>query len=433
MPKTKDKKERKTDADHGATRIFSAAVNALAEWRGGTPLNALAMPPEARRLLTDLLHSLFRHLARLDWMIDGLASGRRVKPQIRDLLRIGLASCLYQDGIHAGIAVDSCVRLAKRLSGARTGGFVNAVLREALRREETAGTGPAPPDYVRLGLSPELYAAWRRWMTPEQLARTAAELAKPAALIVRSRGAQPPGLPCGLAEILIPLPAPDWAPASRLWRCLDPARLFASQFFQEGRLYVQDPSTLLAPAMLAIDSGERIADLCAAPGGKTLCLAEKLPPGASLLVADRSCKRLEKLQDNLGACGDSIHLFAADATRPPLAPDSLDAVLLDVPCSNSGVVRRRPDVRWRFSKESLEQLVKLQIRIMLAGEKLVRPGGRMVYSTCSLEPEENSRQIRQFLEMKPAWFLVADRQLLPSENHDGAYAALLKKKTDALT
>ena len=214
-----------------------------------------------------------------------------------------------------------------------------------------------------------------------------------------------------------------------MYECADPAAFFASPEFRAGTFYVQDPSTLLAPRLLDVRPGERVADLCAAPGGKSLLLAEALAGTGRLLCADRSPARLQRLRENVLAAWPGTAVLAMDAAAPALRPGGFDAVLLDVPCSNSGVVRRRPDVRWRFTRENLRDLVRLQAALLDGAAPLLRPGGRLAYSTCSLEPEEDGEQVRHFLERHPEFRLDAERLLLPAARHDGAYAAVLRRST----
>ncbi len=404
-------------------RVLKAAVDCLAEWERGCPLNQLSLPPEQARTLTDLLHAYFRHLARLDCLIDRSLTRPHLAPPLRQILRLGLCSCFYQHGLPQGAAVDACVWLAKARHGDHAGGFVNAILRKTLRDGTPDSLGSEFPPFAQLELSPELYAQWQALPTAE-LAALANLLQSPAPIIVRAR--QPAGaeLPAVDSELLAELPAPDWAPQARLWRCLKPAEFLDSPAFADGHFYVQDPSTLLAPMLLAPRPGETVADLCAAPGGKTLLLDELAGGQACLVAADRSLGRLRTVRRNL-APDSGVHLLVADASRPPFQ-NAVAAVLLDVPCSNTGVVRRRPDIRWRFTRQGLQELVGLQQRILAGAAASVAPGGRLVYSTCSLEAQENRRQIDHFLLQHPNWRLENERQLFPTTWHDGAYAALLR-------
>lgn len=389
-------------------------------------MNSIAFPSQYRRLLTDLFAHLFRRLAVIDWMIDQRLSRRKIKAKLRDILRLGLCSALFQDGLHEGVVVDICVRLAKKKGGPRVGGLVNAVLREALRQGIPSSDTADLPEYVQLNLSPELYTQWTAWMSAEQLAEICHWIDQPAPLVVRARIACPETLPADLGDILTPVQAPEWAQGQRLWTCKNPGRLFSHDLLKQGSFYIQDISTLLAPSFVTIKPGASIGDFCAAPGGKTILLAERLPANACLIAADRSLKRMNTLENNLSSLNaDTIHLLVADATALPMPENSMDAVLLDVPCSNTGVIRRRPDARWRFSETALADVVALQRRILERVAPHVKPGGQLVYSTCSIEPAENTLQIQAFLAAHPNWSLVKEQQLVPSKDWDGAYAAAL--------
>jgi 16S rRNA (cytosine967-C5)-methyltransferase len=133
------------------------------------------------------------------------------------------------------------------------------------------------------------------------------------------------------------------------------------------------------------------------------------------------------MQENFDALG-RCRAVVADAAVPPFPPGTFDALLLDVPCSNTGVLRRRPDVRWRFSTAQLADLTNIQRGILRAAADLVRRGGRLVYSTCSIEPEENSDQVQRLLREHDEYLLERDAELLPTQMHDGAYAALLRRR-----
>lgn len=367
---------------------------------------------------------LFRNLATIDWMIDARLTGKRLKGRVRDLLRLGLAACLYQDGVHTAVVVDACVRVAKRRFGLRMSGLVNGVLRGALRDGPPA-TGPGSPDYVRLNLSPELHAAWATWMSPAQMQSIADLILSPAPLVLRARPACPWPLPPDSASFLSPLDAPDWAPDARLLKCTRSQSLFTSRLFAEGAFYIQDPSTLLAPSLVQVGTAGLIGDLCAAPGGKSGVLLDQGPETLRVVAADCSRQRMGRLLLNVR--DPRLRPVVADCLKPAFARSVFDCVLLDVPCSNTGVIRRRPDVRWRFTRAGLSRLSKLQADILDACASLVKPGGTIVYSTCSLEPCENSEQAESFLHRHRNWHKGEERQLFPCENHDGAYAAVLHR------
>ena len=166
--------------------------------------------------------------------------------------------------------------------------------------------------------------------------------------------------------------------------------------------------------------------MCAAPGGKSVLLAESLKDTGVLYAYDIAESKLARLQENLKGFS-CISVAQMDATQFQ-SPTPLDAVLLDVPCSNTGVLRRKPDAKWTFDLKKLSELTAIQSQILHQASLALKPNGRLVYSTCSIEPDENDLQIKAFLQSHPDFTLVKKQLILPDENHDGAFAALLQKK-----
>jgi 16S rRNA (cytosine967-C5)-methyltransferase len=204
----------------------------------------------------------------------------------------------------------------------------------------------------------------------------------------------------------------------------------AKEAVENGHYYVTDPSTTHAPELLAPKPGEIVLDACAAPGGKAIHLAGLMRNEGRLICMDSNEKRLPRLNENLERCGVKIaEVSCHDWTKAP--PEELleacDAILLDVPCSNTGVLRRRVDARWRIQKIDLEKLLVIQNQILEQAIKCLKPGGRLLYSTCSIDPEENIDLVTQFLKRHPAFSLEKSDQFLPfKDQSDGAFAALLR-------
>jgi 16S rRNA (cytosine967-C5)-methyltransferase len=182
-----------------------------------------------------------------------------------------------------------------------------------------------------------------------------------------------------------------------------------------------------AATRLAPQPGERVLDLCAAPGGKTLHLAALMQNQGQIIAADSDQRRLKQVADSARRLHASIitcETIAADTSRLPQGP--FDAVLLDVPCSNTGVLGKRPEVRWRLTPADLVELPQIQYRLLQAALRVVRPGGRVLYSTCSIEPEENSQLIQAALKTRRRPRLIEECHHWPGEPCDGAYQALLQ-------
>ncbi len=375
------------------------------------PKRGEGLPQETTPLLRHLWYSWNRRHLSFQWLLRQRC--RKLRPRTQALLEWALTECYLLTGLPPHDAVNLAVLYVRQQWGAQEAGFVNGVLRGILREAP-----PAPgaldalwekaPESVRWGLPPELWERWRKLWGAQEATKLAELLQHPAPVTARRRGS------------LATLPAPLTFSA-------------AQELFQEAtgdtptqEFYLQDPSTMLAPALLDPKPGETLADLCAAPGGKAVALAERMQGQGHLLCADSAPPRMPRLQENLQPF-PWVTLEVRDATHPQLPPHSLDGLLLDVPCSNTGVLRRRPDVRQHFSLAHLRELTNLQEQILTACAPLVRPGGRLVYSTCSIEPEENRQQVTRFLKQHPEYTLEEETQLLPQKSHDGAYAARLRK------
>jgi 16S rRNA (cytosine967-C5)-methyltransferase len=198
-----------------------------------------------------------------------------------------------------------------------------------------------------------------------------------------------------------------------------------------GLCYVQDPSTLLACDLLDPQPGEMVLDACAAPGGKTTYLAELMRNEGRIVACDLYESRLVRLRQNLSRLGVTIaEVIAHDSMLEPdprsefLRPESFDRVLIDAPCSNTGVLRRRVDVRWRLTEEDFIRMPGPQLALVRRGSQMLRPGGILVYSTCSLEPEEDDQLVEQIVATFPSLRHLESRRALPFVDQvDGAFAA----------
>ncbi|MFN7141780.1 MAG: RsmB/NOP family class I SAM-dependent RNA methyltransferase, partial [Limisphaerales bacterium] len=198
--------------------------------------------------------------------------------------------------------------------------------------------------------------------------------------------------------------------------------------FQQGLFYVQDPSTLLSVHELDPRPGEMILDLCAAPGGKSTFIAQQMQNRGKVLAQDLDPKRLDLIRENYVRLGMTCIETSIAPQEIEASPSRrFDRILIDAPCSNTGVLKRRVDLRWRIRPEEVERLRKTQLQLLRLAAPRLKIGGILVYSTCSLEPEENKNVVRQFIAEQPHFELQKERELLPfKENVDGAYVARLK-------
>jgi 16S rRNA (cytosine967-C5)-methyltransferase len=194
-----------------------------------------------------------------------------------------------------------------------------------------------------------------------------------------------------------------------------------------GLCYVQDPSTLLACDLLAPQPGESVLDACGAPGGKTTYLAQLMHDQGHIVACDLYESRVARLRENLKRLGVTIaRSIQHDCMQvgAPLEPDSFDRILVDAPCSNTGVIRRRVDVRWRLTDEDFLRMPAQQFTLVRRTATLLKPGGTLVYSTCSLEPEENDRLVERVATEIPSLRFIESRRTLPFVDQiDGAFAA----------
>mgnify|MGYP002641950077 CR=1 FL=1 len=404
-----------------ASDVLRAVELALIDVLGSPGGGSSGVPDDP--MVRHIVLTILRRRATLDWLIDAASTGR-VRPRVRRGLWWALAEALYLDGLPAAVAVDTLVGSLRRKSPVEAR-FANALCRSILAPGRDAvlqDVRASAPAWVALDLGQELYACWSERLDREHLGELALLLQEPAPVVCRWRrpGVSPP------LDGLQRLPPFPWAPDSELLLCTSPAVVFRSEAWQRHDMYVQDPSTLLAPTLLGGMAGEVVADLCCAPGGKALMLSEAVGASGRVVCMDRSPQRLQRVLENLAGVSN-CRVVAGDACAPPLKAATFAAVLLDVPCSNTGVVRRRPDVRWHFTRKGRDEVARLQARILRGAADLVCSGGRLVYSTCSIEPEENGMQVRMFLAEHPDFHWVSEHELLPGPLHDGAYAALLRR------
>ncbi|MBP5638663.1 MAG: RsmB/NOP family class I SAM-dependent RNA methyltransferase [Victivallales bacterium] len=374
------------------------------------------------RIEQNILFTIKRHQASINWLIDKIATGK-VRPRTRKVLWWALAELLFLDGAALHAVVDTATHFVKTHHALQEASFVNAILR---RISDAIVTGTdvfaKAPEIIRLEMPSNLWDRWLSSMGAKQAREIAQTILSPSPIVFRYCSWPPSDKP--LPKFLEPMEAPDWMPDAQLFTSSHTPDDLGKFMVENPQIYIQDPATLLAPAMLAPIPGETIADLCAAPGGKSRIIAESLHDTGILLCQDKSEDKIQRLKSNL-VHFNCVRIQTGDATRPDIPPKSLDAVILDVPCTNTGVLRRKPDAKWSFDNAKLNELVDIQRNILEAALPLLKPKGRIVYSTCSLEPEENSLQIQAFLSRHPDVSLVKERQLFPEPTHDGAYSALM--------
>ncbi len=397
-----------------------------------------------RRLAHEIAAGVLRRRRALDRELRQALGTRwrTTEPELKDLLRIGTYQLRHLTRVPAYAALHSTVEAARTLGRSRAG-FVNAVLRRLARGggesgdsgDHRPGYSPPSPLSASPGQRPDPDALARQHSHPAWLVRRWLHRydAPTVEALLRHDNRQPP---------LVIQPT-GW-PRERLVRALERAghawtslgeqapglvlrgvRPTDLPGFGEGGFVVQGPAQARLLAHAAVPAGARVWDCCAAPGGKTAILACRGPVAAS----DRASHRMARLADTVRRAAPGVAIFAADARHPPLGACSMDVVWLDAPCSGTGMIARHPDARWRLSPRRIELLQRLQETLLDGVAPVVRPGGLMIYSTCSLEPEENEQQVEAFLRRRPEYRRAsADLALLPTHTgSDGGYVAVLRR------
>lgn len=366
-----------------------------------------------RHLVQALVFGVLRHQSWLNHVINSLRQGR-LDDEARIILQLGLCQLFL-----LGMADHAAVYETVDLASTRLRGLINGILRNALRKEQSILD-------ERRTLPPHTLYSTPSWLVN----RWTLQFGKDAALALLKWNNTTP---------LLYVRTNPLVPMSSNTNSLNPLDRAPGWFSVEGplpledvkngALYVADPSTRYAIDLLAPQPDEDILDACAAPGGKAAAIISITGGKARLTATDMQEHRLPALRENLFKYGSgNLKIIQTDWSQPCPAEwkEHFDAVLLDVPCSNTGVIQRRVDVRWRITPEEVRRLAALQTSILENASQSVKPGGRLVYSTCSIDDEEDGLLIRAFLHDHPEWTLKEEKLILPhEEKSDGAYAALL--------
>jgi 16S rRNA (cytosine967-C5)-methyltransferase len=403
--------------------------------------------PRDQALMHELVKGTLRWRGRLDHVLDALVhiGLSQVQPWIKNILRMGAYQILFLDRVPVHAAVDESVKLAHEYGHAGTAGLVNSVLRKLAEQKDTLAL-PTGDDAASL-------AAWGshpQWIVERWLERFGPEATR--ALLLADNRTVPVGLRVNLLrgtrdQLIAKLasagvtatPAkysPDlvWAEANTA-----PGSL---ALFKQGQCTAQDESEALVSRLVAPQATERILDLCAAPGGKCTHLAELMADDGEVWAMERNEARVLSLQGNVDRLGThSVHVVQGDG-RTYTFPMPFDRVLVDAPCSGLGVLARRADARWRKEPVMLDDMPPIQLELLAAGGRRARPGGVLVYSVCSFEPEETTEVVEDFLAENPQFVLESAAGLLPEavvDEHgfmrvyphvhgcDGAFAARFRR------
>ena len=407
-------------------------LDALRQWRASENfadavlarlLRSSELAAPDRAFATELLYGTLRNLILLDFWIGRLRS-EHLDHDARDLLRLGVYQLFFlETPEHA--AVYETVKLA----GPKRRSLVNAVLRSAVRRKaELARHADEQNLSVRTSHPSFLIDRWTKNFGAKNTTALCEWNNKPAVIYARINQ--------------LKISVEDFLVASARYADRTPQRGVPTNFarlttiphnaLDRGHCYIQDPSTAAAVVLLEAQPGEKVLDACAAPGGKTGYLAGMMKNRGEIIACDRDSARIRTLRDNLERLGATNARFIEHdwtSGAPPLQNDvvsEFDRILVDAPCSNTGVMRRRVDVRWRLKPKDFSRMRDEQLRILRATVPLLKVGGTAVYSTCSLEPEENDEVVKAITQEFSFLKSVEQVSVLPfRDGFDGAYAAKL--------
>ena len=390
------------------------------------------MIPEGpdRAFITDLVYTTVRRRRTLEWALERLLK-KMPKGETEAALLVGAAQILYMPDVADYAAVNETVEAAK-IASKQTAGLVNGVLRNLLRQRDAVRADlEKQPVGIRTSHPDALVTRWLERFGEEETLALCTWNNTPAETFIAVPPGAPSPLPDAAAPDAAPLP-PNYFPLPR------GLRVEEVPGYAEGAFIVQDPATAAAIDLLNVKPGLKVLDACAAPGGKTVQLAWRMGAPADapqLLVAlDLHEDRLATVRANLERTRQGwVTVCQGDLAEGSLAalePFGLfDRILIDAPCSNSGVLRRRADARWRWTTKRMKKLAATQAQMLEHALARLAPGGRLVYSTCSLEPEENRQQITALRKAHPELACVGVEERIPTRSHtDGAFACAFERQ-----
>ena len=418
--------------------------------------------PRDKNLLTELVNGVIRHRLSLDTLISSFSKipFKKIEPWVLYALRLGLYQIVYLDRIPVSAAINTSVELVKKaIRRPDAIKFANAILRSAerslqnkcLQEQEVANHRNAlyrrentwctfqhtilpdpdknPSAYMAANYS---HPEWliKRWLSRYGKDKTIEickinNLPPKVFLRINHRKISPQEFIVLLGKKGINSYAVDNAVV------VDNIAVSEIPGFSEGLFFVQDISAMKVAQFLKVEKSNTVLDMCAAPGGKTTHISELLGDTGKVCALDISLKRLQSVRENYRRMGvQNVFIVCGDASgeRVPFHV-KFDRVLIDAPCSNTGVLSRRVEARWRLKEEDMNKLATLQYSILKTGAAMLKPGGYLVYSTCSIEPEENQDIIKKSLSNEPQFCLDAEKYYLPTMNAgDGGYMARLSKR-----
>ncbi len=382
------------------------------------PANELETRERAQ--VREYVQNILRKRSYLDFLIDEFSSVtvQEMKPGLKNILRLAIYDLLFMDSTPDYAAINEAVEVAKMKLGSRTGDLVNAIMRN-LQRDRDNLPKPAFKDRNKLVATTFSHPEWmvERWRTRfgerEAFKLMQANNSRPNYYVrVNTMRTKPENFELRMEKMDVVFKASDWLP---YYYQVDSVQPFIEKgLLAKGICLVQDIAAGFAPTILDPQPDESVFDLCAAPGTKSIMMSDLMQGEGEILSVDISAERLEKLAESaLNYKAENIKIRRGDVLDVSIG--LADAVLLDAPCTGTGVLSKRADLRWRRDEEGLKNAVELQEQLLEEAANMVKRGGRLVYSTCSLEPEENMDQITKFLEKYDNFELEPLEDYLPEE------------------
>lgn len=399
-----------------------------------------------KALLYEIVHGVVRWQGRLDWILNGFYKGTFSKaiPNLKNGLRVALYQVLFLDRVPDYAAVNEVVEFVKKLQGQKPADLVNAVLRNIIRNKNSIRY-PDPEEDLTGYLS--AYYSHPAWMVKRYVERFGREETeklltfnneKPyLTLRINALKTKPEEFKSLLDSVGLKYKQGAYLP--EFFKLQNLTNITAWEYYTKGYFNIQDESAGLACRLLDVNEGLRVLDMCAAPGGKTAYISALMHSRGEVVALDRFESRLKLLQKNMTRLSvDCVRIVTADAIEYKSLP--FDRVLVDAPCSGTGTLSKKPDIKWRKDLFDIRELNGLQSRLLSKAAELVKVGGVVVYSTCSIEPEENFQIVKKFLEGNPNFRFESAKGKFPDEiidengciqtlphihKTDGAFAARL--------
>lgn len=377
---------------------------------------------EPRRTISSILFNYFRNKGIIDSYLKKFSNGK-TKSAIRRVLSVVFTQILYQSVVPTAIVADVAVSFTRKKEGQKASGFVNAMIRQLVKCQGTVLEENKVIDSERK-FPAILLKRWEKNFSPAEVLTVLEAIKAIPPFTFRTIFGEEANaekkIKCKKIEGL------EFLKRFHFFSADEPELILASDMMNEGKIYIQDPAAALFEELIDETEVKTVLDYCSAPGGKTILLAEIFKK-SKIIATDRSLSRLERVRENIERFKlKNVEIMSLKEVKS--MPDvSFDLVLLDVPCSNTGVIRHRPDVMWNFTTESLRDVVRLQSEILEDALSKVKPSGLLIYSTCSIEPEENHAQIKNFTFKHPEFTIEKEQLLLPAILNDGAFIAILKR------